>query len=189
MELVPPPPPDDDEFVYELTERQRRTIVVTATVLAATAYGDTEALGARVIESEDHGSLLAALPPCTWGQGASWRRQMARAFDDLAADVAAGTDPKPTCTGEEMALHIILTRASSDHLAGHLDQVLAKVPAHDNDTDWAAPTSFLFQDHDVLSLYEEDGVPIRDGVNLEPEKWFLPFDDATARNPARSFRF
>jgi len=38
-------------------------------------------------------------------QDAVWRRQAARACDDLTDDIAAGRWPRPTCPGEEMALH------------------------------------------------------------------------------------
>ncbi|MFD9285236.1 hypothetical protein ACFWD7_49940 [Streptomyces mirabilis] len=31
---------------------------------------------------------------------------MARAFEDLVADLSTGAEVKPRCTGEEMALHL-----------------------------------------------------------------------------------
>ena len=186
MELVPTSPPGDDAD-RKLTPRQARAFTLTATTLAATAYGDADALAGRLIESEDQGSLLAMLPSVTWAQDTGWRRRMARAFDDLAEDVDAGRNPEPTCTGEEMALHLVLATASGHHFDGDFEVVLADLPEHLDDRDWDAPADFLFQDHDVLTLYEPE--PVHDGLNLDPEDWFVPFEAGTERDPDRGFRF
>ena len=52
------------------------------------------------------GRVLGSLPPITFHQDQQWRRQMARCFDDLAADLAETRAVRPRCTGEEMALHL-----------------------------------------------------------------------------------
>lgn len=67
---------------------------------------------AEIPESASHDiAALNNFPPCTWTQTATWWREQARCFDDLATEAAAGVDPQPRCTGEEMALHLILQRA------------------------------------------------------------------------------
>ncbi|MFI6430298.1 hypothetical protein [Rhodococcus oryzae] len=50
------------------------------------------------------------------------------AFDDLASDVEAGRQPHPTCTGEEMALHLILRRASDLYRDGDFHDQFAGIP-------------------------------------------------------------
>ncbi|MFD4413215.1 hypothetical protein [Streptomyces sp. NPDC058476] len=57
------------------------------------------------------GALFGSLPRVTWHQDGDWRRQMARAFDDLAADCSLGAEVEPRSTGEEMALHLGTARA------------------------------------------------------------------------------
>lgn len=131
-------------------------------------------------------SVFGEYPATTWGQPAGWRRQAARAFDDLAADAEAGRAPRPRCTGEEMALHLILDRAAALHAGGHVDYQLAGIPAHPRDGDWAGPLDYLFEDHDVLVLF--DGAAPGDGVNLDPPAWFEAFEPPRARDPRRGYR-
>lgn len=190
MYPVPNRPPDNESLADgrgpELTERQRRAVAVTATQIADEVRVDTALLAGREIDSAGAGSVLAELPPCTWARGSRWRRRLAQAFDDLAADVAAGTDPEPTCTGEQMALHIVVVTAAGRHLDGALDDLLHEVPAHPEDIDWISPLDFLFEDYDVLTLFDPE--PVHDGVNLDPVDWFVPFEHHRARDPHRRYR-
>ena len=55
--------------------------------------------------------ILDRLPEQTWHLPAWWRRQLARAFDDLALDVEAGRLPRPRCVAEEAALVIAVAGA------------------------------------------------------------------------------
>jgi hypothetical protein len=186
MYQVPAQPPTDD--IPRLTPRQRRAVATTATMLADRAYDDIDTLGEQRIQEMMAQSLLSELPPCTWDHNTRRRRQMARAFDDLAADARCGADPQPTCTGEEMALHIVLVTAAGQHLDGELDHLLNEIPAHPNDNDWISPMDFLFEDYDVLTLFDAAPDHIGGGINLEPHAWFLAFDDTAARDPRRGFR-
>lgn len=111
---------------------------------------------------------------------------MARSFDDLSADAAAGLDPEPRCTGEEMALRLIIGRARTAMISDRFVEELTHLPAHKNDDDWDGPLDYLFQDHDVLTLFWAE--PISDGVNLDPEDWFTPFEPELARDEDRGFR-
>jgi hypothetical protein len=106
--------------------------------------------------------LFGRYPRITWQQDAVWRRQAARAYDDLTEDIEAGRWPRPTCTGEEMALHLTLEDAPDaveDGWAG-LDETLPRLPEHPDDFDWEMAGEVFFQDHDILDLFnvEMDGV-------------------------------
>ncbi|MEV8238354.1 hypothetical protein AB0P23_24170 [Rhodococcus sp. NPDC077669] len=191
---------DDDEvfegLVIELTPRQRRFVEVAAWTLADDVYDAIEDFRRhpdlhRRPEEAAHGiSILSEFPPLTWKQSASWWRQQARCFDDLALEAQAGIDPDPVCTGEEMALHLVLGRAramATDESDRRMDLV-GDIAAHDNDNDWEGPLDFLFQDHDVLTLFDNDTKPHPGAVNLVPAEWFTPFVDIESRRPDRGFR-
>ena len=124
---------------------------------------------------------------------------MARTFDDLAADLADG-DVVPLCTGEEMALHLGIRRAKNIHRTRPrlVAQAVEGLPAAARDFDWYACSDLLFEDHDVLMLFDDALDGIEDSgsdvnqalgmVNMAPLDWFSPFDDDRARDPDRGFR-
>lgn len=144
--------------------------------------------------------LFGSLPPVTRCQDSTWRKQMARAFDDLAADLSSGTEVEPRCTGEEMALHLGIARAEAltKNRPRFLREHLADLPEHRRDFDWDACSDELFEDHDVLMLFDPalDGVedsssPVNQAlgmVNLAPLDWFTPFDSDDARDPDRGYK-
>ncbi|EHI41339.1 hypothetical protein OPAG_08158 [Rhodococcus opacus PD630] len=182
MELVHP----DGEGPWRgLTPRQARVVAVVATTLADAVYADADALAGRRIAG-DQGSVLASLPASSWAQDTGWRRQVARAFDDLAEDIAVGTDPEPSCIGEELALHLVLVAAADRYRKGDFDTVLGDLPEHPGDDDWAASAEILFGGHEVRALSGSD--PVRGGPDLDPADWFLPFEPGKTRNPDRGFR-
>ena len=124
---------------------------------------------------------------------------MARAFDDLTGDLEHGRWPQPSCTAEEMALHLAIEDAPS-----YLDDIDTRdtahgmLPEHRDDYDWDACSDLFFQDHDVLVLFDArlDGIEDPDGdVNqhlgmgdLRAAAWFEPFGYPDARDPERGFR-
>ncbi|MFC9790059.1 hypothetical protein [Rhodococcus sp. NPDC127528] len=169
-----------------MTPRQMRLAHLSACTLADNAYDDIERHGDGPVTRDMFWSVFAAFPPATWGEGERWRRQVARSFDDLAEDIDDGRQPLPTCTAEEMALHLILRRARALHLDGELDDQIAPIPEHPQDTQWDGPLDSLFEDRDVLLLFDEQ--PPGDGVNLEPLHWFDPFIADRGRDPDRGFR-
>lgn len=133
----------------------------------------------------------------TRNQGESWRRQVARAFDDLAADLAAGVEVVPRCTGEEMALHLGIARATAltRNRPRLVAEVVAGLPEDRRDFDWEPASEELFEDGDVLMLFDQSLDGIEDSgnealgmVNLPPADWFAAFDDDFARDPERGFR-
>ena len=155
-------------LVSELTARQRRFVEVAAWTLADDVYDAIEELHRHPKSASHSSSILSDFPPVTWTQPAAWWREQARCFDDLALEAQAGVDPEPVCTGEEMALHLILGRAramATDESDRRLDLV-GGIAAHDNDDDWEGPLNFLFQDHDVLTLFDNDLEPFPGAANL-----------------------
>jgi hypothetical protein len=136
----------------------------------------------------------------TYGQGAVWRRQAARAFDDLSSDLSAGHWPSPRFFGEEMALHLALDRAPDtvedlwDVIAGLVDPL----PEHAGDFDWDMCLEIFFQDHDILALFDEslDGIEDPESVgnqyagmgDMRPSAWFRSFNNVEPRDGRRPFR-
>jgi hypothetical protein len=127
---------------------------------------------------------------------------MARAFDDLVTDLDDPQEPevRPRCTGEEMALHLMLERAQAitRNRPNAVRDLVADLPEAKEDYDWDMCSTVLFQDHDVLMLFDDafDGVEAEDSdinqtmgmVNLAADDWFKPFAQDDARDPGRGFR-
>ncbi|WUH97713.1 hypothetical protein OHR68_29935 [Spirillospora sp. NBC_00431] len=85
---------------------------------------------------------------------AVWRRQAARAFDDLVNDIESGAWPQPTCPAEEMALHLMLQdapAADADDWA-ELEESPSALPEHPDDLDWSMAGEVLLQDYDLRSV-------------------------------------
>jgi hypothetical protein len=99
-----------------------------------------------------------------------------------------------------MALHLAIKDAP-----GYLqmaedsgDKRHAALPEHDDDYTWDTCSELLFQDHDVLMLFDQslDGFedPSTDinknsGVgDLRPQAWFEFFANVEPRDPNRGFR-
>ena len=144
--------------------------------------------------------MFGRLPRITWQTDADWRRQFARACEDLSSDLYAGHWPTPRSNAEEMALHLAIKDAP-----GYLqmaqdsgDKRHAALPEHVDDYSWDTCSELLFQDHDVLMLFDQslDGFedPSTDinknsGVgDLRPQAWFEFFNNVEPRDPNRDFR-
>ena len=118
----------------------------------------------------------------------------ARCFPVLASRLAVGhknLSHLASCTGEEMALHLVIEAAEIGVSDGSLamDQSLPPDEDRDQDFDWVREV--LFRDHDVLWLFEDslDGIDDPDSelskqyglANLHPNRWFVPFADADSQ--------
>lgn len=178
-----------------LTPRNASGLYASACYLADQAYDDIEEFGSEPVEADGQWSVFDTFPRQTWRQDAVWRRQAARAFDDLAADLGLGDAPVPRCTAEELALHLIIQDAKDDDQA----ESMPELPEHLDDAEWDLLEHALFHDRDVLMLYRQDKDGIEDpssdenqnlgiGDGLLPANWFRPFDDADSRDPRRPFR-
>ncbi|MEU5809215.1 hypothetical protein [Streptomyces sp. NPDC047718] len=88
-------------------------------MLADEAYDDARHLGDRFLPEVGPAALevFDRLPAHTWTADRRWRQRMARAFGDLACDLADGLWPNPVCAVEDMALDLALEDAPA-HLEG-----------------------------------------------------------------------
>jgi hypothetical protein len=188
-----------DEDGEELTARTAAVLRVALEELSEQIWQDVAAVGDAPL-GRGEGRVLGSLPPITFLQDQQWRRQMARCFDDLAADLAETGTVRPRCTGEEMALHLGIDRAKA--LTRNRPRLVAETveglgeDRHDFDWDWCS--TVLFEDHDVLMLFdasldgiEDSGNQINQALglaNLAAADWFEPFHPDQARDPARGFR-
>jgi hypothetical protein len=190
---------DEDEEYVVLTARTSAVLRLALEQLSAQAWQEVAELGGERI-ARGAGGLFGSLPPVTLSQDRQWRRQMARTFEDLAAELALGAGVEPRSTGEEMALHLAIARAQGltrDRPRLVADAV-ADLPPDPRDYDWEGCSDVLFQDHDVLMLFDDslDGVEDNGSevnqamgmVNLAPLDWFSAFDPDQARDPERGFR-
>ncbi|MEU6934901.1 hypothetical protein AB0A05_38100 [Streptomyces sp. NPDC046374] len=169
---------------------------MAAEELSALAWQEVTALGDEPLR-RGAGGVFGQLPPITLHRDRQWRRQMARTFDDLADGLLnegrAGVEPR--CTGEEMALHLVIGRAQSitANRPNGVAELVAGLPQSCADYDWDGCSDDLFQDHDVLMLFatQLDGMEDPDNevhqamgmVNLAADEWFEPFSPDHARDP------
>jgi hypothetical protein len=185
---------------FQLTPRTAAVIWAMARLLAERGYDDVVEHGDDPVTDDNEWALFNDYPRITWQQDAVWRRQAARAYDDLAEDIEAGRWPRPTCPGEEMALHLILQDAPNavDDGGTGLDDTLLRLPEHPDDYDWDMASEVFFQDHDILGLFDlgRDGIEDPDSEqnraigmgDYRPQAWFRSFLNATPRDGRRAFR-
>ncbi len=145
-------------------------------------------------EREAWDMLRLDLPPLAQRVAdAVWMARFVRCFDAIVARLAEGrSDPiqLTSCTGEEMALHIVIDHAE-DWLNNGVLWTPESLPVDaERDDDFDSARDVLFRDHDVLMLFDAslDGVDDPEGelheqfrfANLHPSRWFLPFADQAA---------
>ncbi len=170
--------------------------------MADQAFDDIDVHGSEPVEREDAGDwgIFDRFPRITWNQDADWRRQVARACDDLAGDIARGKWPIPRNNAEELVLHLAIHDAPGylEEKEDLEDEEHDALPHHRDDYDWNACSDDLFQDHDVLMLYDESLDGVEDpgaGINqymrmgdLRPGSWFKFFGNVEPRDASRGFR-
>jgi hypothetical protein len=194
---------DDCEICtgWQLTPRTADALHSALSVLSDQAYDDVAERGNAPVEPGDRDDwwVFDRLPRLTWTQDAHWRRRFARACDDLVTDLEKGEVPEPRSNAEEMALHLAIRDAPrwlevADENEGPHNQL----PEHRDDYDWDLYSEMLFQDHDVLMLFNEglDGIedpgdPLNREAgmgDLRPAAWFEFFNNVEPRDPNRVFR-
>jgi hypothetical protein len=169
-----------------LSPRMASQLWTTAIYLADT-YAD----------SEMSDLLKQELPPIARRMADDvWMERFVVCFEGIAARLAGGrfaSSQLASCTGEEMALHLVID--SAEAAVGDetipLDDSLPADPERDRDFEWAREV--LFRDHDVLLLFNPslDGIEDNDSdlsqrhmfANLHPRRWFLPFPDQLDLDP------
>ena len=190
---------EEDEEPWKMTPRTSRILSCNLEILADMAHLELDELGDQPISPNGFGIFFALLPASTWGQSRSWRRRVLRALDDLNEDIALGHPPEPRCAAEEIALHFALQSASAmtidePELVAEFTQ---GIPEQQGDYDWSICSDLLFQDHDVLFLYDPNlqGLEHPDNPlnrhmrigDLRPEGWFEEFGNVSPRDPTRGF--
>lgn len=185
---------------FHLSPRTAAALWTIGQLLADQAYDDVEEHGDAPIFEEDHWALFDRYPRITWAQDAVWRRQAARSYDDLTADLEAGEWPCPTCPAEEMALHLMLRDIAPALADGSIDlaEDPADLPGHPDDFNWDMANEVLFQDIDILALFNPDLDGIEDpdaelnrsaGIgDYRPQAWFTTFGNTRLRDGKRPFR-
>jgi len=132
----------DDEDTERLSARTVAVLRTALEDLGTQAREDVAALGDAPLRRGE-GRVLGLLPPVALHQDRAWRRQMARCFNDLAADLARAGAVRPLCTGEEMALHLGIDRARAllrnrPRLVSERVTGLPEDHRHDYDWDWCS---------------------------------------------------
>lgn len=128
-----------------------------------------------------------------------WLTQLAGAYRMVRDRIALGAFPLARCTGEEFALHIVISYAAMADAQGvgpePEDYGLQLIPEPDDD-DYAAAHDALFADEDILMLFDPllDGIEdVNSDVNqrlalgpyLHPSRWFDPFTTYVDADPLK----
>lgn len=200
--LFPVHLPEDgskEESSWQLTPRTAAPLYLALSMLADDARQDIDEFGDQPVTDDGQWSLFDRLPRISWREDIHWRRQMARAFDDLTSDIEQGRWPIPRCTAEELALHLAIAEAPTViEMTDFAQTDLAGLPEHSDDHDWDMCSEVLFQDHDILMLedpavdgFEDPGSAVNRefGIgDLRPGNWFRPLDNVESRDPRRDDR-
>ncbi|MFC7327095.1 hypothetical protein [Marinactinospora rubrisoli] len=188
---------------WTLSPRTADVLHHALATMADFAYDDIQNSGGEPVTDIADGNWMFfdRLPVVTWQQSVSWRRQVARACDDLAADLAAGRWPRPRSVAEECVLYLALVEEAEAVLEEKEDlddEDHAELPTHRDDYDWNACLESLFQDTDIALLYDPDMDGLLDpgsemnrvfGIaDMRPAEWFTPFKNVEPRDPERGFR-
>jgi hypothetical protein len=122
----------------------------------------------------------------------AWLERFVGCFEDLHRRIGGGVADSvslPRCTGDEMALHVVIATAEAHVADGLLDEdaLWSSLPVSDRDSDFELAREYLLQDHDVLHLFDPalDGIEADDDpdlsslrtANLHPRDWFKPFGE------------
>lgn len=191
---------EEDEEPWQMTARTSRILSCNLEILADMAHDELNELGDKPVSPNSFGIFFALLPASTWNQPRHWRRRVLRALDDLNEDIILGRSPEPRCAAEELALHFALASASAMTLdePDLVAEFTQGLPEQQGDYDWDVCSDLLFQDHDVLFLYdprmqglEHPDNPLNRHMrigDLRPEGWFEEFGNVPPRDPSRGFK-
>jgi hypothetical protein len=176
-------------FRLKLTPRQRELLRTYLWVNADNTYDDIEEhCGRAVDDSSGWWMILDRLPEETWELPTWWRRQLARAFDDLALDLAAGRLPHPRCVAEEVALVLAISDAEAALMDGQYDEDAAALPATPGDEDWLSATNALVGNRHIGWHLSPGDTPEWLGAAPVATAWFEPFEGVEPRPAGRGFR-
>lgn len=176
-----------------LTKRMRTALSVALSVIADGIYDDVEEHGGTAITPSNRHEFawLAEFPILTWPQGRRWRRDLARAADDLAHDIDTGGLPEPRCPAEEAILWLAIRGGEAETVAEARHWPISRER-------WLDAHNDLVQDWDIGMLWdaqmdgrEEPSDDLNQLIGMgdhRPEGWFTGFDNMTPRDPKRGYR-
>ncbi|MFG2692529.1 hypothetical protein [Kitasatospora sp. NPDC048407] len=190
-------PLDDgsDTGDWTLTPRTACLLHTQLISLSDAAYEDLDEHGddpVTVVDEADW-TVFGRLQQRTWNLHRGWRRAFARAFDDLADDLALGEWPLPRSLAEDVALRLALAdaRALLGSQPESVADMMGDLPADLYDYDWDGCADELF------GVYGPEETPddLDAGQRIDqllaathPEGWFLGYRDAEERDPGRGYR-
>ncbi|MGQ4443059.1 hypothetical protein ACN6LI_000492 [Streptomyces violaceoruber] len=128
-----------------------------------------------------------SVPDCVEAQSDWFLLHCARAYDDLAADLLAGDDPKPRCLAESTLLgYAVNSIGESDIESVYADEVYQTLPASRFDHDW----QFLAIESRVLNVTDRAHDFLKADMVQDDlwDEWFKPYPDVKRRDRARGFR-
>jgi hypothetical protein len=183
------------DCAWQFTPRTAELLHSALEELSDNAHDDVDNKGDAPVDPSMSADWIFfdRLPQLTFRQNRQWRRQVARACEGLAADLARGQWPQPTCTAEELVLHLAIEDAAVDceSEARNPAPHHASLPEHRDDYDWDGCSDLLFQGQDVLMLFSDrfDGIEETEGDanqrpgigDLRAPAWFEPFDNVNRR--------
>ncbi|WP_338676829.1 hypothetical protein V1460_30545 [Streptomyces sp. SCSIO 30461] len=186
-------------------------LMAAGRMLAVCAYRDAAHYTDRPFargEKDAAATVLNLLPPACDDQGHAFRREVARAFGDLAEDLAAGRAPLPRCQAETWALKTMLDAAPRVCAADDEELTALGVPVPpgtDGNSYWQPcfddePWAFVIEDAKYTiaeaqpSASAQETVAGAEGPGPVPEPedgwdapayWFSPYAITRPRDPGR----
>jgi hypothetical protein len=169
-----------------ITPRNAADLWSTAIKLADVLDAQLGDIEARIPLSH---SEWGRLPWVVTDASVEWFGRFVDAVLDLADDAASGRCPVPRCTGEEMALHLVLEDISDSYdpaLRRLAETARSGLPLLDWDGNWDAVACALFPSPQVRALIADGFDGISDDyelvaetgiVRLAVERWFDPYDE------------
>ena len=97
-----------------------------------------------------------------------WRDSFQECYLRIAMRLQKGLPPRPNCTGEELAFHIIMQRVEGDELGTDFDESFDALPRFANDENYSGVKDIAVDDEDVLMLYENGDNGYSDSDSDEP---------------------
>ncbi|MER0445751.1 hypothetical protein ABR738_14470 [Streptomyces sp. Edi4] len=186
-------------------------LMAAGRMLAVCAYRDAAYYADRPFdrgEKDAAATVLNLLPETCDGQGHAFRRDVARAFWDLADDLAAGRAPLPRCQAETWALTTMLDAAPRMCAADdeELTTLGVPLPSDTGESSYRAPYfeeeawAFVIEDAKYTipetqppaspqetadDAEEADAVPEPEGGWDAPAYWFSPYGITRPRDAER----
>lgn len=169
-------------MAYSPTVRQRALLRSHALMNADLAYDDIEERGDAHVTTGSWWYVFDRLPSSTFRQPVRWRRQMARAFRDVADDLDHGGVIAPRSLAEYSATLLTIDDAFRAYISNDYDDNITSLPGDVNDFDWASLTEAVVLDPELGTLAICSVID-----QLSPDAWFKVTSGSQPRDPDRGF--